>query len=70
MVVDQHEDDVRPTLGRIAYAPYSEVWELAVWGRNLTDEDRFATLFANAGGQLVAYPVRGREVGVSATVRF
>jgi iron complex outermembrane receptor protein len=55
---------------RISYTSVDECWEIALWGRNLTDETRFATLFANAGGQLVAYPVRDREIGVSGTIRF
>ena len=55
---------------RISFVTANEGWEFAVWGRNLTDQTRYATLFANAGGQLNGYPVRGREFGVSGTVRF
>ena len=55
---------------RATFKTSDERLEWAIWGKNLTKQVRYASLVANAGGLLVAYPVRGREVGLALTVTF
>jgi len=55
---------------RVSFAAPDKRWEISFWGRNLTDRMHFASLVANAGGLLVAYPVRGREFGMTSRFRL
>jgi iron complex outermembrane recepter protein len=55
---------------RISFGPPDKRWKIALWGKNLTNQVHFANLVANAGGLLAAYPVRGREFGLTWRLRL
>jgi iron complex outermembrane receptor protein len=67
---DTIEDSYGLLNARLAYRTESEGFTLAVYGRNLADEVYFNSLFRTGGGQTIAYPARGREIGVSARLAF
>jgi iron complex outermembrane receptor protein len=56
--------------GRIAYRTDDDRLTFAIYGKNLTDEIYFNSLFRTGGGQTVVYPARGREIGISAKIGF
>jgi iron complex outermembrane receptor protein len=51
--------------GRVAFSSRDELWELAAFGRNLTNKVYYGALFVAGGSIGVAYPQRGREYGLS-----
>ncbi|RVT42346.1 TonB-dependent receptor [Sphingobium algorifonticola] len=61
---DTVEDSYGLLNGRLALT-IGDRYSIAVYGRNLTDEVYFNSLFRTGGGQSVAYVARGREFGVS-----
>jgi iron complex outermembrane recepter protein len=56
--------------GRLAYQTNDGNLTFSVYGKNLTDEVYFNSLFRTGGGQTVVYPARGREIGLSAKIGF
>lgn len=60
------EDDYAQVDGRISLSPENQNWSIALWGRNLTDEDYRANVIEFLGGDVSLYnPPRmyGLEVG-------
>ena len=55
---------------RVGISNASNAWALSLWGRNLTDERYLENAFRSGGGTNVGYFARGREIGLSATVRY
>ncbi|MFK7958087.1 MAG: TonB-dependent receptor [Lysobacterales bacterium] len=76
------QDDTTLVDARVSYAPGDAPWEVAIFAKNLTDEEyfqntvRFTSLSEgnpadrfNVGAGL-GYPAPGRQVGVEASYRF
>ncbi len=76
------QDDTTLVDARVSYAPGDAPWDVAIFAKNLTDEEyfqntvRFTSLSEgnpadrfNIGAGL-GYPAPGRQVGVEATYRF
>lgn len=63
------EDAYTTFNGRIAWGPENGNWEVALWGRNLTDELYAAYTVDTTAGDSVAY-ARPRTIGVSFDLRL
>jgi iron complex outermembrane recepter protein len=55
---------------RIAFTTADERWQVAFYANNLTDQAYYNSLFQTGGGQGVAYPARGLDLGGSIKFNF
>lgn len=63
------EDDYGMVDGRIGLSPEGQKWTLALWGRNLTDEEPRANVIEFLGGDIGLYNPP-RTYGLEASYRF
>lgn len=55
---------------RLAFRPHTDRWEVAIWGKNLTDKVYYNGIFIAGGTAAIGYPVRPREYGATVRYRF
>ena len=71
--ISGYTDDSRLVNGRVAWSDPKDRWEVALWGRNLTDEDRLSgisqTTVAVFGTPIIRI-LDPRTLGIEASYRF
>jgi iron complex outermembrane receptor protein len=56
--------------GRLAYKSEGNRWELAAYGKNLTNKVYYNGIFIPGGAEVVGYPARKREFGGNVKINF
>ncbi len=65
-----HVDSFTTLNGRIGLIDNNEMWELYLWGRNLTDKFTYVDMFRDFFGSLSGVALMPRTYGVEATFHF
>ncbi len=65
-----HVNAITTLNGRVGLIDSDGVWEIYLWGRNLTDEDEYIDYFRDFFGSLSALPMAPRTYGIEATFHF